>query len=194
MTEHQKKRYQPPDRNSKPAEETPIEDQFFAQGPEPSADAEATSTDQETAQLKEQYLRLAADFENFKRRKAQELSDRAKYSSEDAAREFLPILDNLRRAVDHLPEDTVDANVVSGLHMVVQQFDSALQSLGIEKLETVGERFDPAWHEAIAAEESPDVTEETVIEELQPGYRLHDRLLRPARVRIAHPAHPAPVE
>jgi molecular chaperone GrpE len=76
---------------------------------------------------------------------------------------------------------------VSGLQLVVREFEAALQRIGVVPVPAIGEPFDPAIHEAIAAEEADDVTEDTVIDELVPGYRLHDRLLRPAIVRVARP-------
>jgi molecular chaperone GrpE len=133
------------------------------------------------------YLRLAADFENFKRRKAQEISDVRRYESEDAARALLPVLDNLRRAVEHASEAGAEEFFVSGLELVVREFETALERLGVVPVPAAGERFDPAIHEAIAAEESDDVDEDTVLAELVPGYRLHDKLLRPALVRVMHP-------
>ena len=140
--------------------------------------------------LQERYLRLAADFENFKRRKVQERADTLRYSSEEAARTLLPVLDNLRRAVDHAPEVGAEDFFVSGLHLVVREFEAALERLGIRPVPTVGEPFDPAVHEAVGGEESDEVERDTVVAELQPGYRLHDRLIRPALVRVAHPRQP----
>lgn len=147
------------------------------------------------AERNDQLLRLAADFENFRRRKNQELADSARYAAEDATRALLPVLDNLRRAVDHLPgEDAGGATggdasgqLHEGLRMVVLQFEQVLRQIGVEPVETVGSAFDPSIHEAIAGEESDTVERDTVIAEMQPGYRLHDRLLRPALVRVAHP-------
>ncbi|MBV8444729.1 MAG: nucleotide exchange factor GrpE, partial [Candidatus Dormibacteraeota bacterium] len=133
------------------------------------------------------FVRLAADFENYKRRKTQELMDSRRYASEDAARTMLPVLDNLRRAVEHAPEGGAEDFFVNGLHLVVREFEAALERLGVEPVPAVGEPFDPAIHEAIGGEESDDVERDTVIAELVPGYRLHDRLLRPAVVRVAHP-------
>ena len=150
-------------------------------------DAEADELRLELAERSDQLLRLAADFENFRRRKAQELADRSRYASEDAARALLPVLDNLRRAVDHAGAAGDGQQLLDGLRMVVLQFEQALAAVGVETVETVGARFDPALHQAIGGEESDEVDEDTVVAELQPGYRLHDRLLRPAMVRVAHP-------
>lgn len=139
------------------------------------------------AEKQNQYVRLAADFENFRRRKAQELSDRVRYASEDAARALLPALDTLRRAVDHAPADS-DKAFLDGVRMTVRQFEEALSSLGVTPIEAVGTRFDPSIHEAIAGIESAEVEHDTVVDELQRGYRLHDRVIRPSMVRVAHPA------
>jgi molecular chaperone GrpE len=141
----------------------------------------------ELTQRSDQLLRLAADFENFRRRKAQELADGSRYASEDAARALLPVLDNLRRAVGHSPGDGGGQQLLDGLRMVVIQFEQALSAIGVEPVETVGARFDPAVHEAIGGEESDEVSEDMVVAEMQPGYRLLDRLLRPALVRVVHP-------
>jgi molecular chaperone GrpE len=153
--------------------------------PDAAVSADLEEMRRELAQRSDQLLRLAADFENFKRRKAQELADRTRYASEDAARALLPVLDNLRRALDHGPGDAEQLH--DGLRMVVSQFDQALRAIGVEPVEAVGAPFDPAIHEAIGGEESDRVSEDTVVAEVQPGYRLLDRLLRPALVRVAHP-------
>src|ERR1700693_3244004 len=165
------------------------DDQDFAD-PRPSVEpAPAESAADEPDERDTRYLRLAADFENFKRRKAQEIADVRRYESEDAARALLPVLDNLRRAVEHASEAAAEEFFVSGLELVVREFETALERLGVVRVPAVGERFDPALHEAIAGEESDDVQEDTVVDELVPGYRLHDRLLRPAIVRVVHPRH-----
>jgi molecular chaperone GrpE len=145
------------------------------------------------ADYEDRYLRLAADFENFKRHKAQELQERSRYASEEAARALLPVLDSLRRAVEHAPEGGAEDFFVNGLHLVVREFEKALERIGVTPVPALGEPFDPALHEAVQGEESDDVVRDTVVGELIPGYRLHDRLIRPAMVKVAHP-RPAPVK
>jgi molecular chaperone GrpE len=132
------------------------------------------------------YQRLAADFENYKRRTRQELADRTQYANEELLRKLLPILDNLRRALDHAPEGS-DRNWFDGLRMVVRQFEDTLQAQGVSPIPAVGEKFDPSKHEAIAREETDEHEEGTIVEEMQPGYRLHERVLRPTLVKVAHP-------
>jgi molecular chaperone GrpE len=167
-------------------EAAPTEASTAARTPEEVAVATAP------AEADERYLRLAADFENFRRRKAQELIDRSRYASEDAAKALLPVLDNLRRAIGHAADAGDEAVMVSGLELVVREFETALEQLGVEPIEAKGRPFDPSLHEAIGGEDSEDVEVDTVADELQRGYRLHDRVIRPSLVRVAHPATSAP--
>ena len=132
------------------------------------------------------YQRLAADFDNYKRRTRQELADRTQYANEELLRKLLPILDNLRRALDHAPEG-IDPNWFEGVKMVARQFEDTLRAQGLSPIPAVGEKFDPARHEAIASEETDEHEEGTIVEEMQPGYRLHERVLRPTLVKVAHP-------
>jgi len=132
------------------------------------------------------YQRLAADFENYKRRTRQELADRTQYANEELLRKLLPIFDNLRRALEHAPEG-IDRNWFEGIKLVARQFEETLQAQGLSTIPAVGEKFDPSQHEAIASEETDEHEEGTVVEEMQPGYRLHQRVLRPTLVKVAHP-------
>lgn len=165
-----------------PTDEDPMPEQPVAA--EAAAQTEVDDLRRALEERDAQYLRLAADFENFRRRMAQETQDRARYASESAAVALLPVLDNLQRAIQHAPEGDP---MVDGVRMVARQFEDALRSVGVTPIEAEGARFDPAVHEAIGGEESPEVSEDTVMAVLQPGYRLHDRVLRPALVRVAHP-------
>ena len=132
------------------------------------------------------YQRLAADFENYKRRTRQDLTDRTQFANEELLRKLLPLRDNLQRALEHAPEG-IDRNWFEGLKLVVRQFDDVLQAQGLSTIPAVGEKFDPAQHEAIASEETDEHEEGTIVEEMQPGYRLHNRVLRPTLVKVAHP-------
>ena len=152
-------------------------------GEETAAEAPAAAGEPDA-----RYLRLAADFENFRRRKSQELLDRSRYASEDAAKALLPVLDNLRRAVAHAAEAGTEEFFVSGLELVVREFEAALEKLGVVPIDAEGQPFDPSLHEAIGSADGGDVAVDTVVDEVQRGYRLHDRVLRPALVRVAHPA------
>ena len=139
--------------------------------------------------LAEQYVRLAADFDNYRRRTLHELDERRRSGIEHAIMALLPVLDNLRRAVDHAAEDdSTPSAFLEGLRMVMKGFEDGLNDLGIEAIATEGEPFDPTLHEAIMSEESDEVEREMVIGELQRGYRFQDHILRPALVRVAYPA------
>lgn len=159
-----------------------------AEETEPAVVADVDALQQALSEGENRYLRLAADFENFRRRKDQELIDSRRYASEEAARALLPVLDNLRRAVEHAPEGGAEDFFVNGLHLVVREFEAALERIGVTPVPGEGAPFDPAVHEAVGGEEA-DVEHDTVSTVLLPGYRLHDRLLRPALVRVAHPRH-----
>ncbi len=140
-------------------------------------------------ELAEQYVRLAADFDNYRRRTLHELDERRRSGIEHAIMALLPVLDNLRRAVDHAAEDdSTPAAFLEGLRMVMKGFEDGLNELGIEAIATEGEPFDPTLHEAILSEESKEVDREMGVGELQRGYRYQDHVLRPALVRVAYPA------
>lgn len=140
--------------------------------------------------LQARYTRLSADFDNFRRRTARETFDRARYAAEDVARALLPVLDNLQRAVDHAPAGA-NEEFLEGLRHTVRQFEDALASVGVAPIEAEGKPFDPNLHEAVTGEESENVDVDTVVGDLRRGYRLHDRVLRPSMVKVAHPVHAA---
>jgi molecular chaperone GrpE len=130
------------------------------------------------------HLRLAADFDNFKKRVRQERLELLQYASASLAERLLPVLDDFERVLEHAPEG-IDSNWLKGVRMTAQKLQEALQSVGVETIEAVGAPFDPKLHEAIGTEESADLPEDTVVKELRRGYRIHDRILRPALVSVA---------
>src|SRR3989442_437103 len=156
------------------------------EAPQETADPELQAAREDAQAMFARYQRLAADFENYKRRTRQELADRTQYANEELLRKLLPILDNFRRALDHAPEG-IDRNWFEGIKLVARQFEETLQAQGLSTIPAVGEKFDPSQHEAIAREETDEHAEGTVVEEMQPGYRLHQRVLRPTLVKVAHP-------
>jgi molecular chaperone GrpE len=152
----------------------------------PPPEAELTALQQEKDATFARYQRLAADFENYKRRTRQELSERTQYGNEELVRKLLPILDNFKRALEQAPEG-IDPNWFEGIRLIARQFEAVLQAQGLSQIPALGEKFDPSQHEAIAREETEAHEEGTIVEEMQPGYRLHDRVLRPTLVKVAHP-------
>jgi molecular chaperone GrpE len=141
----------------------------------------------EAARLKDQLLRLAADFDNFKKRSRRELSDMAKASREEVLRDLLPVFDNLERATAHAAQATDVAALSEGIAMVMRQFTDTLGKLGIERIQSVGLPFDPTVHEAVQHLETAEHPPGSVAVELQAGYRAGERVLRPALVVVAKP-------
>jgi len=134
-------------------------------------------------QLNDRMLRIQAEFENYKRRTEKERIAERKYKSQDLANELLPVLDNFERA---LQTETVDENkgFVEGIEMVYNQLISALKSEEIEPIETENKPFDPNFHHAVMQVEDDEYEPNTVVEELQKGYMLKDKVIRPAMVKV----------
>ncbi len=151
----------------------------------PPADAEGRP-ERDYDELFARYQRLAADFENFKRRARQDMADRTQYANEHLLAQLLPLLDNFQRALEQAPAG-VDAAWAEGVHLIARQFEDILQTQGVHSIQAVGERFDPNQHEAVGSEESDEHQEGMVVAEVQRGYRLRDRVLRPTLVKIAQP-------
>jgi molecular chaperone GrpE len=140
------------------------------------------------AKLKDEHerlLRTAAEFENYKRRATKEKEDARKFAAEALLKDFLPVADNLERALDHLGQHD-PAAVAEGVKLVQKMLESALAKHGVVSFSAVGQPFDPSQHEALMQTES-DAPSNTVIQEMARGYRLHDRLVRPAAVVVAKP-------
>lgn len=139
-------------------------------------------------ELKDQLLWTAADFDNYKKRTLKEKEDFLKFSQASLLKEFLVVVDNLERAISALPTEDQDKGFLAlkqGVELTLKQFQSVLEKHGVSKVKTVGEKFDPRFHEVMFQEPTNDFPDETVMEELQSGYLLHDRVLRPALVKIA---------
>lgn len=156
--------------------------------PDPVAEAKA-----ETAKLRDQLLRTAADFDNFRKRTRRELSDAEIRGREDLLRDLLPVFDNLERAMQHADTATDVQALADGLRMVSRQFLDTLGKVGIERVKSVGQAFDPSQHEAIQHLESEEHPAGVVLAEVQAGYRQGERLLRPALVVVSRGA-PKPAE
>jgi molecular chaperone GrpE len=143
---------------------------------------------QKTQEAKENYdrvLRLAAELDNLKKRQERELSEVRQFANENLLRELLPVLDNLERALEHSRQSEAPEALLEGLELVNQDFLKVLGRFGITPLNSVGEQFDPTYHHAVMEEEAPEVVDQTVLKELQKGYLLQNRLLRPAMVVVS---------
>ena len=130
------------------------------------------------------YVRAHAEFENLKKRLERERIEFLKYAKEDFVAEFIPILDSIDMALKHIKGSNDVKALQEGINMIDLQVKKFLQSLGAERVKTLGEKFDPHMHEAIESIEMNDKEEGSIAEELKAGYRLNGKLIRPAAVRI----------
>lgn len=136
-------------------------------------------------EMEEKLLRVQADYDNFRRRTKQEKEAAAKYRSQNLAESLLPAMDNFERAMMITPEAEETQSLLKGVQMVYNQLVEAFEKEGITAIATVGEEFDPHYHQAVMQEESEEYDSNIVIEEMQKGYRLNDRVLRPAMVKVS---------
>ena len=139
----------------------------------------------ELSEAQEKVLRTAADAENFKKRLQREKEEQTRYANESFLRELLAVIDNLERALEHSEAESDQGGLVEGLNMTLKGFLDALTRFGCTQVEAVGKPFDPNFHEAVSQEESADHEPNTVLHELQKGYMLKERLLRPAMVLVS---------
>jgi molecular chaperone GrpE len=159
-----------------------------APGNTPQAAAEVDPLGQARADMaafKERYLRLAADFDNFRKRAKRDVEEAERRGKEGLLRDLLPVFDNLERAVVHASQATDAKAVADGVRMVLRQFTDTLERVGIKRVPTVGTAFDPNLHEAIQQIETPDQPPGTVVAEVQPGYTISEKLVRAAMVVVA---------
>ena len=154
-----------------------------AEEAEEALDPEKLAAD--LAELNLRFLRTAADFENYKRRTAQEKDDLLKYSNAKLMAELLPVLDNFQLALKSPAESVEAQNVVKGVEMIYRQMLQTLEAAGMAKIEAVGQPFDPNLHEAIMQVDDDTVPEDTVVEELRAGYMLKERVIRPSMVKVS---------
>ncbi len=151
----------------------------------PSSDVERELAELRTGvtEAKDRWLRERADLENFKRRAAKEKQDALRFGSEGLLKDLLPVIDNLYRALAHARASREDDPILTGIELVLRGFDEVLERHGVKVVPARGTPFDPNRHEAISHVES-EHPPNTVIDEHQRGYVLHDRLLRPALVTV----------
>lgn len=162
----------------------------------------------ENEELKDRALRTAAEMENLRRRTVREVQDARVYAIANFARDMLTVSDNLRRALDTIPAEARESGdaglkaLVEGVDLTERSMLSALERHGVKKLDPVGEKFDPNFHQAMFEVPNPDVVANTVVQVVQTGYVIGERVLRPAMVGVAKggpkaapaaPAEPGPV-
>jgi len=134
-------------------------------------------------ELTEALQRERADVINVRRRHDEQIGSLKNIVKANIVRDLLPVIDNFERALGHVPQDLEDNDFVKGVRAIVKQFETTLNDIGVQRIKTVGEAFDPRLHEAVSMEEGSG-SEEIVSEELQAGYRLGDEVIRHAMVRV----------
>ena len=175
-----------------PAGAAPAGEEEAPEKDTPESDAPPTYEEllSDVASLKDQLLRALAETENVRRRAERDKADLSKYAVANFAREVLGVADNLRRAVEAVDRDTVEGNEdLKNLHVGIEMTQKALEAsceqFGIKPIEAMGEKFDHNFHQAMFEVEDPEQPEGVVVQEIQTGYMIHDRLLRPAMVGVS---------
>ena len=161
-------------------EETEVSDR------EPTLEERTADAESKYKEMQDLYLRLNAEFDNYKKRMMREYSDRLKYFNMELIKELLPSVDNLERAISHAGDENSDLeNMIEGLQMVYKGMQEAFGKFGVSEIESIGKEFDPNCHQAVGMIESQKVPENHVAEECLKGYYLHDRIIRPTMVRVS---------
>ena len=140
------------------------------------------------SEAKESYdrlLRASAELENYKKRKQKEIADFRKFANESLLKELLNIADNLERAIDMPKNEGGETQIAEGVDLTLKELIKVFQKFGVQPIVSLGEPFDPAFHQAMMQQETTDQPENIVLNELQKGYMIHDRLLRPAMVVVS---------
>lgn len=174
----------------KEPELTPLEKRLIekvereeSEGDEPSGPKTLKEANQTIADLEDRVLRMTADFDNYRKRATREKEEARQFASQSLLEELLPVLDNFEMALEAARD--ADAAVRDGVEMILGQLKGVLNKNGVEEINALGQVFDPALHEAVSQEETTEAAEGTVVKQLRGGYRLHDRLVRPASVIVA---------
>lgn len=152
-----------------------------------AAEKALTAKEEELQQVREALARARADFSNYRRRTQQEQEEQAKFATALLVAEFLPILDNFERALDTIPQELRFFSWLQGVDLVHQMARNVLEKRGLQPIDTHEKPFDPNYHEAVMREGEDDGSDVVVLEELQRGYVMHDRVLRPSLVKVGPP-------
>ena len=143
---------------------------------------------QEAERLQDRLLRLQAEFENSKKRMAREKAEHLKFAHEGLILDVLPVLDNLERALASARAEAGSTPLIEGIEMIVRLFRSVLEKAGVKAMDTLGQPFDPACHQAVAQVDASSGEANLVVEEVQKGYLIENRILRPAMVKVSRAA------
>lgn len=149
-------------------------------------EAKLETAEQEAKGNYDRFLRLSAEFENYKKRSVREISEFRKYANESLIKEILSVADNLERALDSSRNNKqADTGLVEGVDMTLKEILNIFEKFSVKAVESLGKPFDPTFHQAVMQEQTDGHPENTVTNEIQKGYMMHDRLIRPAMVVVS---------
>ena len=181
--------------NQEAADNEVKETEEVAEETEMSLEEKYEAAIEESKQSYDRFLRVSAEFENFKKRKQREMADFRKFANEALIQELLPTVDNLERALESAKQEEGAAEtLIEGVDMILGETLKILEKFQVIPIEALNKPFDPSFHQAVFREETDQHPENTVVNEVQKGYLLHDRLLRPAMVVVSQPRKPAEKE
>jgi molecular chaperone GrpE len=186
-----------PQNNSgpEPAQDPAAAESAPGAGPCASAEDRITALEKEAADYKDRLLRKQADFENFRKRMLREREEASRYANAQLLSDLIALIDDFERAIRSAEESKDFGTFLQGISMIEKQFIDLLESRwGLKRFASVGEGFDPNRHEAVLRVEGPPGSKPTVVEDYQKGYYLHERVLRPARVKVMVPPPDPPKE
>ncbi len=176
------------DENGSTLEDTDDSEEAPKEPDDPIKDLEEKlqAAETEAKESYDRFLRLSAEFENYKKRSSREMDEFRKFANEVLIKDLLSVVDNLERAIDSSDGDNnTGDNVVEGVDLILKEVLKILEKFGVSRVDCAEKPFDPSYHQAVMQEESDDFSDNTVIKELQKGYLLHDRLLRPSMVVVS---------
>ena len=181
-----------PDRKRVPQHETPCRAEPTATEAQPAPRADDVERlAQEAKSAQERYLRMLAEFENTKKRLHREKEEFVRYAAESIVRELLPIMDSLDQALVAVDKQSDPQAIIKGVHLIYRQLLGLLEKEGVKRIPTIGERFDPHQHEAVAQVDGGDgVGDGEIVEEAQVGYTMHGKVIRPSMVKVAQKNSP----
>ncbi len=165
------------------AEQTPAEPETAAAEPETEAAPQQPDTAQQLKAAEDRYMRLAAEYDNFRKRSARERDALFADVRSDTVVKFLPVYDNLLRAIAMTPEGDPGRK---GIEMTLTQFETVLTKLGVTPIEALGQSFDPTLHNAVMHTEDPEQGESVVVEEFEKGFKMGDKVIRFSMVKVAN--------
>ena len=181
-TEDQNKEIEP--------EETTSDEQIINDEEDPikTLEAKFEAKEKEAEETYDRLLRLSAEFENYKKRSSREIEEFRKFANQSLIKEMLSVVDNLELAMNSTnSHKAIDKDLLQGLEMTHREILKVFEKFNVKPIDAKGQPFDPTFHEAVMQEETDDYAKNTVINEMQRGYMIHDRLLRPSMVVVAKP-------